>query len=50
MYYTMHVREYYIRVSLDSGEDLLKVNGNREGVYAQTTRGSAHLVQAAVSH
>ena len=35
MYYTMYVREYYIRV--DSGED-------------DITGGSAHLVQAAVSH
>jgi len=42
MYYTMYVRQHYIRV--DSGEDVRKVNGNREGVYAQTTGGSAHLV------
>ena len=48
MYYTMYVRQYYIRV--DSGEDVRKVNGNREEVYAQTAGGSAHLVQAAVSH
>ena len=38
----MYVRQYYICV--DSGEDVRKVNGNREGVYAQTTGGSAHLV------
>ena len=42
MYYTMYVREYYIRV--DSGEGVRKVNGNREEVYAQTAGGSAHLV------
>ena len=28
MYYTMYVRQYYIRV--DSGEDVRKVNVNRE--------------------
>ena len=38
----MYVRQYYIRV--DSGEDVRKVNGNREKVYAQTAGGSAHLV------
>ena len=38
----MYVRQYYIRV--DSGEDVRKVNSNREEVYAQTTGGSAHLV------
>ena len=48
IYYTMCVRQCYIRV--DSGEDVRKVNGNREEVYAQTTGGSAHLVQADVSH
>ena len=37
MYYTLYVRQYYIRV--DSGEDVRKVNGNREEVYAQTTGG-----------
>ena len=42
MYYTMYVRQYYIRV--DSGEDTRKVSGNREEAYAQTTGGSAHLV------
>ena len=42
MYYTMQVRQYYIRV--DSGEDVRKVNGNREEVHAQTAGGSAHLV------
>ena len=42
MYYTMYVRQYYIRV--DSGEGVHKVNGNREEVYAQTTGGSARLV------
>ena len=41
MYYTLYVRQYYIRV--DSGEDVRKVNGNREEVYAQTAEGSAHL-------
>ena len=38
---------YYIRVliySCDSGEDVRKVNGNKEEVYAQTAGGSAHLV------
>ena len=45
MYYTMYVRE-----CVDSGEDVRKVNGNREEVYAQTAGGSAHLVQAAVFH
>ena len=48
MYYAMYVRQYYIRV--DSGEDMRKVNGNREEVYAQTAGGSVHLVQADVSH
>ena len=48
MYYTMYIREYYIRV--DSGKDVRKVNGNREEVHAQTAGESAHLVQAAVSH
>ena len=38
----MYVRQYYIRV--DSGEDVRKVNGNKEEVYAQTAGGSAHLV------
>ena len=42
MYHTMYVRQYYIRV--DSGEDVRKVNANREEVYAQTAGGSAHLV------
>ena len=44
----MYVRQYYIRV--DSGEDVRKVNGNREEEYAQTAGGSAHLVQAAAPH
>jgi hypothetical protein len=48
MYYTMYVRQYYVRV--DRREDVRKVNGNREEVYAQTTGGSVHLVHAAVSH
>ena len=48
MYYTLYVRQYYIRV--DSGEDVRKVNGNREEVCAQTAGGSSHLVQATVSH
>ena len=38
----MCVRQYYIRV--DSGEDVRKVNGNTEEVYAQTAGGIAHLV------
>ena len=42
MYNTMYVRQYYIRV--DSGEDVRKVNGNKEEVYEQTSGGSAHLV------
>ena len=48
IYYTMYVRQYYIRV--DSGEDVRKVIGNREEVHAQTVGGSARLVQAVVSH
>ena len=41
MYYTMYVRQCYVRV--DSGEAARKVNGNREEVYAQTVGGSLSL-------
>ena len=39
---------YYIRV--DSGEDVRKVNVNREEWYAQIAGGNAHLVNVVVSH